>query len=105
MIAITADNVVGKFFGIWFPIMAFVASGFEHCVANMYFLPTGLFLVHWHPEVIAKIGGLLAQNGGLTWADIWLRNLIPATIGNILGGFLFVACFHFYAFRKELPAE
>jgi formate/nitrite transporter len=105
MLAITADNVVGKFFGVWFPIMAFVASGFEHCVANMYFLPTGLFLVHWHPEVIANIGGLLAQNGGLTWADIWLRNLIPATIGNIVGGFLFVACFYFYAFRKELPAE
>jgi len=105
MLALTADNVVGKFFGIWFPIMAFVASGFEHCVANMYFLPTGIFLTHWHPEVIDKIGGLLAQNGGLGWGDMWFWNILPATLGNILGGFLFVACFYFYAFRKELPTE
>jgi len=105
LLAICADDVIGKFFGIWFPIMAFVSSGFEHCVANMYFLPAGLFLVHWHPGVIEKIGGLLAQFGGLTWGDVWLWNILPATIGNIVGGFLFVACFYFYAFRKELPTE
>lgn len=103
MLAICADNVVGKFFGIWFPIMAFVASGFEHCVANMYFLPAGMMLVNWHPEVIGKVGGLLAHYGGIRVADMWLWNILPATIGNIVGGFLFVACFYFYAFRKELP--
>jgi formate/nitrite transporter FocA (FNT family) len=104
MLAICADNVVGKFFGIWFPIMAFVASGFEHCVANMYFLPTGMMLTSWHPEVISKIGGLLSHYGGISLADMWYWNIFPATIGNIVGGFLFVACFYFYAFRKELPA-
>jgi formate/nitrite transporter FocA (FNT family) len=85
--------------------MAFVASGFEHCVANMYFLPAGIFLTSWHPEVISKIGGLLAQYGGLGWVDMWFWNILPATIGNIVGGFLFVACFYFYAFRKEVPSE
>lgn len=103
MLAICADNVVGKFFGIWFPIMAFVSSGFEHCVANMYFLPAGMMLVNSHPEVISKVGGLLAHYGGIRVADMWFWNLLPATIGNIVGGFLFVACFYFYAFRKELP--
>ncbi len=104
LIAICSDNVVGKFLGIWFPIMAFVSLGFEHCVANMYFLPTGIFLAKWHPEIVGKVGGLLAQNGGLGWGDIWFWNLMPATFGNIIGGFLFVACFYFYAFRKELPS-
>ena len=105
LLALCADNMIGKWFGIWFPIMAFVASGLEHCVANMFFLPAGMMLVHWHPEVIDKVGGLLAQNGGISFADMCYWNLIPVTLGNIVGGFLFVACFYFYAFRKELSAE
>ncbi|MCD6486694.1 MAG: formate/nitrite transporter family protein [Syntrophobacterales bacterium] len=105
LLAITADDVVGKFFGIWFPIMAFVASGFEHCVANMYFLPAGKFLSDWYPAVIAKKGGLLLANGGLSWSDIWLWNLIPVTIGNIFGGFLFIGVAYFLMFRKDLPAD
>ena len=105
LLALTANDVTGKFFGIWFPIMAFVASGLEHCVANMYFLPAGVMLINWHPEVISKVGGLLAQNGGISFADMWVWNLIPVTIGNIVGGFLFIACFYFYAFRRELPTE
>ncbi len=103
LLAISADNVVGKFFGIWFPIMAFVSTGFEHCVANMYFLPTGKFLMDLHPEVIDKIGGALAQNGAISWAQIWGWNLIPVTIGNIIGGFLFIGVAYFVMFRGETP--
>ncbi len=72
LLAITADDVIGKFFGVWFPIMAFVASGFEHCVANMYFLPAGKFLTDWYPSVIAEKGGMLLTNGvsaGLTYGS------------------------------------
>jgi len=105
LLALTADNVVGKFFGIWFPIMAFVSSGFEHCVANMYFIPAGMMLVDKYPEVIAKVGGPLAHYGGISLVDMWLWNELPATIGNIIGGFIFIAVFYFYAFRKELPKE
>ncbi len=105
LLAITADDVIGKFFGVWFPIMAFVASGFEHCVANMYFLPSGKFLMDWYPAVIAKKGGMLLANGGLSWSDIWLWNLIPVTIGNIFGGFLFIGVAYFLMFRKDLPAD
>jgi formate/nitrite transporter len=105
LLAITADDVIGKFFGIWFPIMAFVSTGFEHCVANMYFLPTGKFLMDWYPDIIAKKGGMLLANGGLSWSDIWLWNLIPVTIGNIFGGFLFIGVAYFLMFRKDLPAD
>ncbi len=105
LLAITADNVVGKFFGVWFPIMAFVSSGFEHVVANMYFLPSGKFLMDWYPAVIAKKGGMLLANGGLSWSDIWLWNLIPVTIGNIVGGFVFIGVAYFLMFRKDLPAD
>ncbi len=105
LLAITADDVIGKFFGIWFPIMAFVSTGFEHCVANMYFLPTGKFLCDWYPAVVAKAGGLLASNGGLTWGDVWIWNIVPVTIGNIVGGFLFIGIAYFLMFRKELPTE
>jgi len=105
LLAITADDVIGKFFGIWFPIMAFVSTGFEHCVANMYFLPAGKFLCDWYPAVIAEKGGLLLANGGLSWSDVWLWNLIPVTIGNIFGGFLFIGVTYFLMFRRDLPAE
>ncbi len=105
LLAITADSVIGKFFGIWFPIMAFVSSGFEHCVANMYFLPAGKFLMDWYPAVIAKKGGMLLANGGLSWSDVWLWNLIPVTVGNIFGGFLFIGVVYFLMFKKDLPAE
>jgi formate/nitrite transporter len=74
IMSMAAKTVIGKIFGIYFPIMAFVASGFEHSVANMYFLPVGL---------MAK--GEFAS-GFLTI----FNNLIPVTIGNIIGGLLVV---------------
>lgn len=111
LMGIVAKDVIGKFFGIWFPIMAFVATGFEHCVANMYFLPTGLWLTQKFPGLADKMvdgapwNPLLHANGGLSWGDVWLWNLIPVTLGNIVGGFILIGVVYFYAFRKELPAE
>ncbi len=105
LLALTADDIIGKFFAVWFPIMAFVSTGLEHSVANMYFLPAGLMLVDKYPETITKVGGLLAKYGGLNLVDMWFWNELPATLGNIVGGFIFIAVFYFYAFRKELPKE
>ncbi|MCX5798376.1 MAG: formate/nitrite transporter family protein [Proteobacteria bacterium] len=85
--AISSKNMVGKFFGIWFPIMAFVSSGFEHSVANMYFIPAGIMLG-------AKV----------TWGQFIQWNLIPVTIGNIVGGFLFIGAVYYYSFKKELSS-
>jgi formate/nitrite transporter len=78
-----ARDVIGKIFAIWFPIMLFVLSGFEHSVANMYFIPLGMFL-----------------GAPVTWGQIWLNNLIPVTIGNLIGGALIVPLFYYVAYMK-----
>jgi len=97
LLGICADDAVGKFFGIWFPIMAFVSSGFEHCVANMYFIPAGILTQGFITDP-TKI------NAGLTWVTMWTNNIILATIGNIVGGLLFVGILYWVAFRKEIAA-
>jgi formate/nitrite transporter len=97
LLGICADDLIGKFFGIWFPIMAFVSIGFEHCVANMYFIPAGLFTQGFITDP-TKI------NAGLTWVTMWTNNLIVVTIGNIVGGLFFVGVIYWVAFRKEIAA-
>jgi formate/nitrite transporter len=74
IMCIASRSVTGKIFGIYFPIMAFVASGFEHSVANMYFLPVGLMAKGEFTSSFAAMFG----------------NLIPVTIGNVIGGLLIV---------------
>jgi len=97
LLGICADDAAGKFFGIWFPIMAFVSSGFEHCVANMYFIPAGILTQGFITDP-AKI------NMGLNWVTMWTSNVIVATLGNIVGGLLFVGVIYWVAFRKEIAA-
>ena len=87
LLAISSKDMVGKFFGIWFPIMAFVASGFEHSVANMYFIPAGIF-----------------AGANVTWGQFIYWNLIPVTIGNIVGGFIFIGAAYYWSFKKELSS-
>ena len=96
-LAMASDDVIGKMFSCFFPIMAFVASGFEHSVANMFFVPFGLFL-KGVPDVVALSGLNL---GNLTWADFILANLLPVTIGNIIGGAFFVGTLYCYSYLME----
>ncbi|OQA10612.1 MAG: putative formate transporter 1 [Firmicutes bacterium ADurb.Bin373] len=111
LLGITAKEFIGKFFGIWFPIMAFVSIGFEHCVANMYFLPAGMFVTQSFPALVTKMvdgkpwNALLAKNGGLTWGDLWIWNLIPVTIGNIIGGMIFIGVVYYFCYKNEFPEE
>jgi formate/nitrite transporter len=95
LLGICADDLIGKFFGIWFPIMAFVSSGFEHSVANMYFIPAGLFVTGIDPT---------KANAVLSWTTFFTNNLIIVTIGNIVGALLFVGVLYWVAFRKEIAA-
>ncbi|MBN2362067.1 MAG: formate/nitrite transporter family protein [Deltaproteobacteria bacterium] len=88
LLAFSSKNMIGKFFGIWFPIMAFVSSGFEHCVANMYFIPAGIFL-----------------GANVSWGQFLLWNLLPVTIGNIVGGMVFIGFVYYLTFREEFPKE
>ena len=81
--AIAARQVVCKIFAIFFPIMAFVALGFEHSVANMYFVPLGIILKGAAASLPA-LSGIPVKD--LTWVNFVFRNLLPVTIGNIIGG-------------------
>jgi formate/nitrite transporter len=103
LLGICADDLIGKFFGIWFPIMAFVSTGFEHCVANMYFIPAALMTAPYlSADQIATIGA--EKLASLTWVTMWTNNIIVVTIGNIIGGLFFVGILYWVAFRKEIAA-
>ncbi|MEI6840739.1 MAG: formate/nitrite transporter family protein [Methanomicrobiales archaeon] len=97
LLGICSDDMVGKFFGIWFPIMAFVSSGFEHSVANMYFIPAGIMTQGFITDP-TKI------NAGINWVTMWTNNIIIVTIGNIVGALFFVGIIYWVAFRKEIAA-
>lgn len=84
--ATAARDVSGKLLSCLVPITAFVASGFEHSIANMYFIPAGLLLK----------SGLGITEPGLTWSAFLFGNILPVTLGNIVGGVLFVACAYSY---------
>lgn len=97
--AVAAKDVTGKILGIYFPIMAFVASGFEHSIANMYFVPMGIILKN-NASVVAA-AGLSDQLGKLNWGSFIFNNLLPVTIGNIIGGAFFVATLYWYVYLRE----
>jgi len=96
MMAIAAQDIAGKVLAIFFPIMAFVASGFEHCVANMYFIPAGIIAKH-SASAVAASGKTAEQLAALNWGSMWTGNLIPVTLGNIVGGAIFVGMVYFFA--------
>jgi formate transporter len=84
--ATAAREVPGKLLACYVPIMTFVTSGFEHSIANMYFIPTGL--------MISK--EIHRPDPALTWNAFLVDNLLPVTLGNIVGGVVFVACAYWY---------
>jgi len=88
--AFAAKTVTGKIVAVFFPVMLFVLCGFEHSVANMYYVPAGIF------SKLLGFGG----GEGLTVANMWLNNLIPVTIGNIIGGAFFVSGAYYLSFAK-----
>jgi formate/nitrite transporter len=95
-----AKDISGKIWGIFFPIMLFVTSSFEHSVANMYYISAGI-LAKNSPVILeaAKLGDkiqLLNLQG-------MVNNLIPVTLGNIVGGGLFVATFYWFSYRYQSP--
>jgi len=97
--SVASKDVIGKIFGIYFPIMAFVASGFEHCVANMYFIPMGLLLKG--NDTVVAAAGLAGKLSNLTLQGFFVNNLIPVTLGNIIGGSVCVATVYWLAYLKK----
>ena len=78
-----AKDMIGKIFAIWFPIMMFVFAGFEHSVANMTYIPLGIFL-----------------GADVSWGAFCLANLVPVTIGNLIGGAVVIPFAYYYAYKK-----
>ena len=78
-----AKNLIGKIFAIWFPIMMFVFAGFEHSIANMTYIPLGIFL-----------------GADVTWGAFFISNLLPVTIGNMIGGACVIPFAYYYAYKK-----
>ncbi len=100
----SARTTIDKIVSIIFPITAFVAAGFEHSVANMYFIPYALLVKGLDPAYLAKVGDRVPDLAALTWNAFFIKNLIPVTIGNIIGGAIFVAAIYWVIFLREKKA-
>ncbi|HWQ05496.1 MAG TPA: formate transporter FocA [Longilinea sp.] len=100
----SARSTTDKILAIILPITAFVAAGFEHSVANMYFIPTGLFIKAWgNASFFQAIGKTAGDFANLTWGN-FLGNLLPVTIGNIIGGAVMVGAVYWLVYlRKNQP--
>jgi formate/nitrite transporter len=96
----SARSTTDKILAILFPITAFVAAGFEHSVANMYFIPYGLAIKYFDPAFTASVAGKVPDLDLLTWQAFFIKNLIPVTIGNIIGGALLVAAIYWAIFLR-----
>ncbi|MEG0508204.1 MAG: formate/nitrite transporter family protein [Eubacterium sp.] len=79
-----AKDIIGKIFAIWFPIMLFVFAGFEHSVANMTYIPLGIFL-----------------GADASWGQFFIGNLLPVTLGNIIGGAIIVPSVYYYGYLRK----
>ncbi len=85
-LALSGTSLVGKMVGCWLPVMAFVALGYEHSIANMFFIPAGML-----------------EGANVTIMQSITANFIPATLGNIVGGALFVGCAYYYVNHIKSP--
>ena len=107
--AVGAQDFISKIWACWFPIMLFVLAGFEHSIANMYFIPVG---------IMAKANAQFAQVSGLTaealaninWGTFLVNNIIPVTIGNVIGGAVIVSWVYWYVYKgskkeEKVPAQ
>jgi len=96
-----ARTTTDKVLAIIFPITAFVAAGFEHSVANMYFIPIGLFIKSGADASFwGSVGKTAVDYADLTWKNFFLVNLLPVTIGNIIGGTLLVGFVYWFIYLR-----
>jgi formate/nitrite transporter len=101
-LCLSCRSTTDKILAILLPISAFVAAGFEHSIANMYFIPLALFVKTDAAflEIAAPAGLSITA---LSWSNFILRNLIPVTIGNIIGGSVFVGIVYWLVYCRQNP--
>ncbi|MCK5581403.1 MAG: formate/nitrite transporter family protein [Candidatus Omnitrophica bacterium] len=99
MMAVASKDIAGKVLAIFFPIMAFVTAGFEHVIANMYFIPAGIFSKGFEGAIAAS-GKTSAQLVSLNWGSFFTQNLIVVTLGNLVGGGVFCGMVYWWIYVK-----
>ncbi|MGE5123619.1 MAG: formate transporter FocA, partial [Acidobacteriaceae bacterium] len=98
----SARSTIDKILAIIPPISAFVAAGFEHSIANMYFIPAALFIKQFgSPAFFEVIQKTPADFPHLTWSNFFLVNLVPVTIGNIVGGVVMVGLMYWFIYLSK----
>lgn len=98
----SARTTVDRVFTIVPPIAAFVAAGFEHSIANVYFIPMGLFIKAGAPDSFWRtLGKTPADFPELTWSNFFVGNLLPVTIGNIVGGSIMVGAVYWFVYLRQ----
>lgn len=98
----SARTTGDKLFAIVFPVAAFVAAGFEHSIANMYFVPFALFVNALEPG-FAAAAGVTTEAASLSAAGFVVRNLVPVTLGNIIGGAVLVGATYWFVYVGAHP--
>ncbi|MBS3969149.1 MAG: formate/nitrite transporter family protein [Clostridia bacterium] len=98
--AYASKDYTGKIIGIFFVITTFVASGFEHSIANMYFVPAGIMALNV-PGVLQSGGFSAEALSAMSMQGFLIKNLLPVTLGNVVGGAVFVGMAYWMAFLRE----
>ena len=98
-----ARDIGSKIMAIFFPIMMFVTAGFEHSIANMYYISAGLFAKEnsQYVDAALQLGVKQSDIANLDWSSFFLGNLFPVTLGNIIGGTIFVGTAYWLAFMRK----
>ncbi len=101
-LSLAARTLTDKVVAVIPPVAAFVALGFEHSVANMYFVPTALFVRSWSPDgYLASVGADAGRTADLSWTGFVVDNLVPVTIGNVIGGAGLVGIVYWLAYLRR----
>ena len=107
LMANACKDVVGKMLAAFFPILAFVVGGYEHCVANMYYIPAGILAAtneKYRQIAMDSYGITLEQLQSLNLKTFFIDNLVPVTLGNIVGGVVLIAIPFYIIYRKKEEA-
>lgn len=105
LMAACAKDITGKLLAVFFTIMLFVTAGFEHCVANMYYITAGLLAKHnslYLAQAMEQYGYAQEEVNRLNIGNYILTNLLPVTVGNVLGGIVFLGLPLFYLNTKNV---
>jgi formate transporter len=98
----SSKTITGKILSIVFPITAFVTCGFEHSIANMYFIPKAILLLQQkNPEILILIKQSNFNYDSITWSNFIINNLLPVTLGNIVGGAVLVGLVYWFVYLRN----